>query len=180
MKDQSETKRILICDDDEVFCQILRAKLVKNKFEVVGIASTGLESINMFVEKKPDTVLLDIKMPMGSGLTALRFLREIDDKAYIIMLTGDDSFHAVKTAVKLGANDYLIKNEIQSEFLESPLFLKALNRQRGRKTVEAALAKDAASQSSDGSVPTEDEIKEIADTGPQSKPRRMARAQTKR
>ena len=48
-------------------------------------------------------------MPKGDGLTVLRFIRDPDTGARVIMLTGDDSRHSVQTARKLGANDYLIK-----------------------------------------------------------------------
>ena len=109
--------RVLVCDDDDVCRRMLCSKLKKHEYEIVGEAETGLEALNLFMQRRPDIVLLDIKMPMGSGLTVLRFIREVDTNAKIIMLSADRTSHAVNTALKLGANDYLVKGQLNTDRL---------------------------------------------------------------
>ncbi|RJP22621.1 MAG: response regulator [Candidatus Omnitrophota bacterium] len=119
-------KRVLICEDDADCRFLLKAKLKQHGYEIAGEAKTGYQSLTLFMETKPDIVLLDIGMPKGSGLTVLRFIREIDQDIRIVMLTGDNKERTVKIALKLGANDYLIKNDISKSSIHSPRFLTAL------------------------------------------------------
>ncbi|MFH1737786.1 MAG: response regulator [bacterium] len=121
MEDPRKRRRVLVCEDDSDSRLLICTVLQKLGYEVVGEADNGLHALNLFVEKKPDIVLLDIKMPLGDGLAVLRFIREIDTKSRVIMLTVDDSPHAVKAARQLGADDYVIKSSITT-----PRFLKAL------------------------------------------------------
>lgn len=105
-------KKVVICDDDMNLCGFLRAKFANLEVRICGEADTGYEALNLIVESKPDIILLDIDMPMGSGLTVLRFIREMDIGAKVVMLTGDNSPDTVNEALKLGANDFLLKSEI--------------------------------------------------------------------
>ncbi|HOE11330.1 MAG TPA: response regulator [bacterium] len=117
----SAAKRVLICEDDADARLLIRSILNTIHFEIAGEAETGIQALNLFRETRPDIVLLDIQMPQGDGLTVLRFLREIDRQVRVILLTADDTSHSVNTALKLGANDYVIKSS-----LTTPRFLQAL------------------------------------------------------
>lgn len=108
---------VLICDDDPVTNRMLSAKVKKFGYEVVGVAENGLEALNLVNEKRPAIVLLDINMPMGSGLTVLRFIRESKMQSKVIMLTSDDSPDSVLTAKKLGVDDYIIKPSLDTNRL---------------------------------------------------------------
>ncbi|HPA45666.1 MAG TPA: response regulator [bacterium] len=154
-------KRVLICEDDADARLLIRSILRTNHFDVAGEAETGIQALNLFKETKPDIVLLDIQMPQGGGLTVLRFLREIDQKVRVILLTVDDSPHSVRTALKLGANDYVIKSS-----LTTPRFLQALQMEGVLQPEESA-----GGESSNPDEAPEEEAKSKAPKGPQ---RRMA------
>lgn len=78
-------------------------------------------------------VLLDLGLPDGQGVDNVRALREIDSSAAIIVLTGLDDERSATQALQLGAQDYLLKGEIDGERL-----MKQIRRavQRNRQTVE--------------------------------------------
>ncbi len=127
MENPGSQKKVLICEDDPETRLLLRSMLQNYGYEICGEAENGLQSINLFEENRPDVVLLDIKMPKGDGLTVLRFIRDLDTVARVVMLTGDDSPHSVQTARKLGADDYLIKTSM----VDTDRFLKALGHESG-------------------------------------------------
>lgn len=78
-------------------------------------------------------VLLDLGLPDGQGVDNVRALREVDNSAAIVVLTGLDDERSATQALQLGAQDYLLKGEIDGERL-----LKLIRRavQRNRQTVE--------------------------------------------
>lgn len=124
MNSEQEKKRVLICDDDEISRSTLVRKVVKIGYEVVGQATTGIEAMNQFIERNPNIILLDIKMPLGSGLTVLSFIRDISPSAIVVMITGDQHFSNSKTVVKclqIGANDYLIKGKFDEDRLQKAI-----------------------------------------------------------
>ncbi|HPA45941.1 MAG TPA: response regulator [bacterium] len=121
MEEQEPPKSVLVCEDDKGWRRILCARLEKMGYRIAGEAETGVESVNRFVETEPDIVLLDLKMPEGDGLTVLRFVRELNNEVRVVMITADNTPHAVQTALRLGANDYIIKGPLTNE-----RFLRAL------------------------------------------------------
>ncbi|MEN7972541.1 MAG: response regulator, partial [Verrucomicrobiota bacterium] len=73
--------------------------------------------VELLREKKPDLVIMDIRMPEKNGIEGLQEIREIDPQVSIIMLTGYGDLETAQKAIRFGANDYLQKpfdvNEIQ-------------------------------------------------------------------
>jgi len=67
-------RTILIADDDRVFTEMLRTKLCEKGFQVL-IAYDAMQAINTAVKSGPDAILLDVKMPGGTGLEAVRQLK---------------------------------------------------------------------------------------------------------
>jgi signal transduction histidine kinase len=65
--------------------------------------------IKLLREKKPDTIVMDIRMPGMTGIEGLRRIREIDPHLSVIMLTGFGALETAKEALRLGANDYISK-----------------------------------------------------------------------
>jgi two-component system, chemotaxis family, chemotaxis protein CheY len=118
MEDQKFKNRILFCEDDLTSRVLLSTILKKRGYEIIGEAKSGIEAINLYDKLNPDIVLLDIQMPKGGGITTLRFMRELSQEPYIIMLTGDDTPHSVHTTKNLGANEYVLKTSIgEASFL---------------------------------------------------------------
>lgn len=99
---------ILAIDDDQPILDLLKELLELNGY-TVDVASEGREGIEVFHRVRPDLVISDIRMPHMDGLDVLARVREIDDTAPVILVTGHgDLEHAVK-AVRRGAHDFLLK-----------------------------------------------------------------------
>ncbi len=70
------TRRIVIAEDETLTRLDLKEMLIENGYDVVGEASDGLDALRISKEKNPDIVLLDIKMPLMSGLQVAKLLKE--------------------------------------------------------------------------------------------------------
>lgn len=118
---QLKSKNVLIIDDDRVIRMILRKNVIKLGMNVAGEAATGLDGAYLYDKYNPDIVLLDVQLPKGNGLTILRLIHEINPKAIVIMLTSDTSEKVIKTAISLGAFDYILKigNDLPERLAES-------------------------------------------------------------
>ena len=112
--------RVLIADDHTLFRQGLVGLMETREdvVEVVGEAATGREAVHMAEQLQPDIVLMDIYMPDGDGLAALREIRASSPKCKIVMLTSSESDEHLYKAVQLGASGYLLKNLNASRFFE--------------------------------------------------------------
>lgn len=87
--------------------------------EVVGMASTGEEAINMIRSTKPDLVLMDILMPGMNGIEATRWIKEIDNNIRIIIVTMEISKEYVSAGIKSGVDGYLPKDIGKKTLLEA-------------------------------------------------------------
>ena len=103
-------KRVLIADDNSLFREGL-ARLLSQQpdLEVVGEATNGTEAVSLARETEPDLILLDIDMPLCDGLVALRFIRRYLPQTPVVMLTVYDDDEKLFTAVRSGAQGYLVK-----------------------------------------------------------------------
>lgn len=100
---------VLIVDDLAFIKIVLRDILEKSGFRVIGEASNGEEAIRLYVEKRPDVVLMDITMPGMDGLTALRRIREADPAARVIICSALGQQKLIVQAIQLGAKDFIVK-----------------------------------------------------------------------
>ena len=80
-------KSILIADDSMFMRQMLKELLPRDKFFVIGEASTGKEAYEKYTQLKPDIVTMDITMPDMDGITAVRKIIELNPDAKIIMVS---------------------------------------------------------------------------------------------
>ena len=111
------TIKILIVDDHTLFRSGLKALLSRQSdFEVIAEASDGLEGVKLLGQHKPDLVLLDLDMPVMSGIEALAQMREVNSDIPIVMLTVSEDAEDLKEAFILGARGYLVKN-IDADYL---------------------------------------------------------------
>lgn len=99
---------ILAVDDESDFVQTLREILQKHKFHV-DTACSGYEALQMLSLGQYDLVILDLSMPLISGIETLKRIKKIDPGLPIIILTGDSRVNKVVEAMKLGAYDYFPK-----------------------------------------------------------------------
>ncbi|HHU62988.1 MAG TPA: response regulator transcription factor [Clostridiales bacterium] len=98
---------ILVIDDDKNIAEVIRLYLLKEQYDVV-VAHDGREGIEMFKNKTPDLVLLDIMLPVMDGWEVCKKLRSISNTP-IIMLTAKDETIDKVLGLELGADDYVVK-----------------------------------------------------------------------
>lgn len=101
--------KLLIADDHEVVRCGLRTMLADTEIEIIGEVETGDAARKFAVEKDPDVVLMDIRMPGGDGLTALGRIKLDKPEMPILMLSTFDNPTYIARAVALGASGYLLK-----------------------------------------------------------------------
>ena len=100
---------ILIADDLKFIKLVLRELVEKAGFRVVGEASNGEEAVELYQEKRPDVVLMDITMPKMDGLAALKQILKFDPQAKIIMCSALGQQSLIVQALQLGAKDFIVK-----------------------------------------------------------------------
>lgn len=99
--------KILIVDDDENIREVLKMYLENSGYDTKS-AADGKEAQEVFVEYKPDLVVLDIMLPYVDGVDVLKWIRK-DYETPVIMLTAKgDTFDKV-LGLELGADDYMVK-----------------------------------------------------------------------
>lgn len=115
--------RVLIADDDMIGRVGIKmiGKWEKYEMEIVGEASDGRQALELFGQYRPQLVITDIRMPDMDGMELLKSIRQIDTRVRVLMLTNYDDKEYIKEAVRLGANDFITKNEIDEERFEKIL-----------------------------------------------------------
>lgn len=131
-----KTIRVLIADDHAIVRKGLRAVIGnKHDMQVVGEARDGEEAVAQVRALKPDVILMDLVMPVKTGVDAIREIRRSDAEARIVVLTsfGDDDL--VLSAIKAGARGYLLKDSLPSELIEA---IRSVS--RGESSIDPAVA----------------------------------------
>jgi DNA-binding NarL/FixJ family response regulator len=102
--------RILIVDDHEVVREGLRALLSRREgFDVVGQAGSVEQAVAEAARTKPDVIVMDVRLPDGSGIEACREIREERPETKVIMLTSYADDDAVFASILAGAAGYVLK-----------------------------------------------------------------------
>jgi len=117
--------RILVVDDEQEICNMLKKFLVKKGYEVY-TANNGEDALSIIKKERPHIVLLDIKMPRMDGIECLQRIREIDKEVGVIMITAVKEEEIGKKAMKLGAFDYITK-PLSFDYLQNCLMVKLLS-----------------------------------------------------
>ncbi len=114
----TELRTVLIVDDSdddlEVFQRLLN---VDPSIRRIQTAGTGDDGIEAYQADRPDCVLLDYNLPGRNGIEVLRRLKALDRFATIIITTGQGDERIAADAIKMGAADYVAKNQITSDML---------------------------------------------------------------
>jgi len=137
---ETDKPRLLLVDDDETFCNVLKSALEKRNYEVL-IATNVTDGIFLAEKNLPEYAVIDLRIGYESGLEMVKKLISLDGNTQIVMLTGFASIATAVEAIKLGATHYLTKpanadeigaalhkNEGDSSVLisENPLSIKRL------------------------------------------------------
>ncbi|QDV67594.1 Response regulator protein VraR [Rosistilla carotiformis] len=110
---------VVIIDDHEVVRSGIASLLSGPEVTVVGSAASGQEGLELMSKKLPDAVLLDIRMPDNDGLSTLQTLRASHPDLPIVMVSTYDNPTYIARSVALGANDYVLKGDSRSVFLDA-------------------------------------------------------------
>ena len=103
----------------------------KEEFEIEGEASNGCEGLELILQTKPDLVITDITMPEMDGIEMMQKVKESDLQPVFIVLSSYDQFELVKSAMQLGARDYLLKLKLNSDMLRE--MLKTVREELGKR-----------------------------------------------
>jgi len=112
--------RIYIADDHAILRDGLKLILSQNEnFEIAGEASDGKTAMEEVEKLKPDICLLDISMPILTGLEAGRLIKKYNRSIKIIILSRHDNEVYVKQALQSGINGYILKDYAGSEIIRA-------------------------------------------------------------
>ena len=112
--------RILICDDQELVCEGLKAILgTSNLVEVIGLAYNGLEALDFLEKNEVDVVLMDLKMPILNGIQTTKQIKEKYPSVHILVLTTYDADQWVLDAIRYGADGYMLKDAPRERLLQA-------------------------------------------------------------
>ena len=110
--------RLVIADDHPVVREGLRSMLLTaTDMEVVGEASSGAEAVARAAALLPEVMLLDIRMPEGTGLTVLDEIKAASPDTNVIMVTMHDSPDYISRAMSAGAAGYVLKETSRQDLL---------------------------------------------------------------
>jgi two-component system response regulator DevR len=105
-----DTLRVMLVDDHEIVRQGLRALLeAEDDIEVVAEAENGPSAVVLASAHQPDVVVMDVRMPGGSGVEACRAIRDERPGAQVIMLTSFSDDEALFNSIMAGAAGYVLK-----------------------------------------------------------------------
>jgi DNA-binding NarL/FixJ family response regulator len=108
--------RVLIVEDHRVVAEGLAALIDSQEdLKVVGHAGTVAECADLATEQRPDVVLLDFRLPDGTGADAAAAIRDVRPEAKMIFLTREDSDAARFAAVQCGASAFIHKSKAASD-----------------------------------------------------------------
>jgi DNA-binding NarL/FixJ family response regulator len=114
------TIRVLTVDDHAVVRAGIAAMLATGPdIEIVGEAADGTEATAMYAERRPDVVLMDLRMPVLDGVAATRAIRATDPGARVIALTMYDGDADIFRALEAGACAYLLKDVSSGELVSA-------------------------------------------------------------
>ncbi len=111
---------LLLVDDQSLICQGLAAVLNQEAdLQVVGAAENGQAAIDQVKSLQPDVVLMDIRMPVMTGIEATRLIAEQFPNVKVLMLSTFDEDRDIAQSVRAGAKGYLLKDMPAQELAEA-------------------------------------------------------------
>lgn len=129
---------IVVVDDEWIIREGIRKLFQWEKYgcHLAGEAADGLEAVEIVEEKQPDILIIDINLPILSGLKVIRKLKDTVPGLDIIVISGYDDFKYCQEALKLQVADYLLKPIDYEELGE---IIEALREKRAEKRPEEIL-----------------------------------------
>jgi DNA-binding NarL/FixJ family response regulator len=111
---------VLIVDDHPLFRKGLRTLLeTLPEMDIIGEAATGQESIELAASMQPDVVLMDLQMPDGGGLAAIRQITTTSPHIHVLVVTLFEDDDSVFAALRAGALGYVLKDAEEPEMMRA-------------------------------------------------------------
>lgn len=113
--------RLLVVDDEKIEREAVRffASSFDPPFDAVAEASNGVEAVQRALEFRPDIIVMDIRMPGKSGVEAAAEIRARDPRVGIVFLTAFGELDYARAAIKVRADDFLVKPVSGEAFSEA-------------------------------------------------------------
>jgi DNA-binding NarL/FixJ family response regulator len=112
--------RVLLCDDQALVRSGFRMILeTREDIEVVGEAQDGAQALELARRRRPDVILMDVRMPRLDGVEATRRLVEAGSEARVLILTTFDLDEYVYEALRAGASGFLLKDVQPAQLVEA-------------------------------------------------------------
>ena len=148
MNEDSKRIRILAVDDHPILRQGITGLIAdESDMTLVAEAANGREAIQQFRAHRPDVTLMDLQMPVMSGLDAMIAIRGEFPEARIIVLTTYAGDVQARRALQAGARAYLLKNSLHKELLDT---IRAVN--AGRKNLSPEVSFDLAEHAAEDTL----------------------------
>jgi DNA-binding NarL/FixJ family response regulator len=111
--------RILCVEDHRIVREGIALIIGRQRdIQVVGMAATGEEAVQLFRTCRPDVTLMDLRLREMSGVDAIRAIRRIDPMARIVVLTMYQGDEDIFRALQAGATTYLLKDTLADELIQ--------------------------------------------------------------
>ncbi|OYN92005.1 response regulator [Parenemella sanctibonifatiensis] len=150
--------RVVLVDDHPVVRDGLAGMLGReDRLVIVGEAADGVEALAVIRSRHPDVVLMDLRMPGGDGIEAIRHLRAGGSAVKVLVLTTYDTDRDVREALAAGADGYLLKDTPRADLVRAVLDVAA-----GRSVLTAAALRSLTTPQSDQSELTNREREVLA------------------
>ena len=112
--------RVMIVDDHDMVRNGLSVLIeIYDDFELIGVAASGQEAVELYSQLLPDVIVMDLIMPEMDGVEAMRRIKSISSQAQIIVLSSFQEKELVSAALQAGAISYLLKNVSIDELAEA-------------------------------------------------------------
>jgi DNA-binding NarL/FixJ family response regulator len=109
--------RLMVVDDHPIWREGVARDLAESGHEVVATAADGPAAVRRAAAARPEVVLMDLQLPVGSGVEATREILAADPSARVLVLSASGEDADVLAAVKAGATGYLVKSAGREELL---------------------------------------------------------------
>ncbi len=112
--------RVILADDHPQIVQAIAAILIREPdIQVVGTAKNGLEALELIQENNPDVVVIDIEMPVLTGIQVIQFSKQRNHPVSILALSGYDDIQFILSVFASGASGYLVKDDVSDCIIQA-------------------------------------------------------------
>lgn len=113
-------RRVLIVDDVEDIRLMLRYMVEKEGHEIVAEAANGIEAVEMYREHLPDVTIMDVDMPLMTGVEAARMIRDLGGSARIVFCSGGFSkFETPPQELRVEGSTFLRKPFLPAQLYQA-------------------------------------------------------------